>query len=187
MQIWVGGWRNSSGPRRRGHSPRRREENLPHHCTRNPLHLNHTYDELLVLLRVSCASKICDRGWWQRWLWWKSILTRFKAGVLNTFLFIFTDLNFEIYEKIDLWLRLAKDYGFSKHFHSSRLPQPTSLLRGFLCRTNHSSFEIILDHYLQYLFIYLFAFTLPLKYQLYEKGDLADSSVLETQWSFLLN
>lgn len=30
------------------------------------------------------------------------ILTRFKIGVMNTFLFIFTNFNFEIYEKVDL-------------------------------------------------------------------------------------
>ena len=47
------------------------------------------------------------------------ILTRFKIGVMNTFLFIFTDFNFEIYEKVDLWLWSARDYGFSKCFHSS--------------------------------------------------------------------
>lgn len=39
------------------------------------------------------------------------ILTRFKIGVMNTFLFIFTDFNFEIYEKVDLWLDQQKTMG----------------------------------------------------------------------------
>lgn len=42
-------------------------------------------------------------------MWRQLVLTRFKTDVLNTILFIFTDFNFEIYEKIDLWLRPTKD------------------------------------------------------------------------------